>query len=213
MDDRSVPAGSTPAIRRVRRASRLACLALGCMAVIAGCESPVMPTSAQVGVASRMRYPVAGQYRAILRAARQIPMVGGLRWDGAQGSFAACPGSAGRRERYQVIGGLAAADRPRETARFVAAVSALEHALSEAGWGEFRRSDADRQYLAATKSGITLSFLDVPSSFDSVPPPTSVRVIISGPCTPVAAILAPYLRTVLDPYRPEPAAQPPLKIP
>jgi hypothetical protein len=135
-----------------------------------------------------------------------------LRVEPAEGSFTACAGSGGSQERYQIIGQLMTADLHAQTGRFVAAVSAVEHDLAQAGWGAFRRSEADPQYLAASRREITVSFFDVADSFDAVPPPVSERFIVAGPCTAVAAVLVPQLQTVRDYYGPTLGPLPPFKM-
>jgi hypothetical protein len=169
-----------------------------------------MPTPAQVAAAERMRYPVARQYWAVLRVAGAVRLDGGLHVQGGQGRFAACAGSAGSQEKYAIVA-LVAADDPRApTARLLAAVAAFERDLTHAGWGAFGRDAADRRYLTATKGTNSLSLFDVASGFDTVPPPTTVQFVVSGPCVNLG-ILAPNLHDV-DAVAPTPAPLPPLKV-
>ncbi len=193
------------------RAGRLAlCMALLCMALIVGCVSSPVPTAAQVAAAGRRRYPVARQYWAVMSAARQIRLDGGLHYEGGEGSYAACPGSDGSQERYKIVGTIAPGDQGGQTASFLAALAALERDLAHRGWGQFRRNAADRQYLTAFRGAITVSFFDLADAFDSVPPPSTEQVVVSGPCTGLAAV-APYLRNHVDSYGPRPAPLPPLR--
>ena len=194
------------------RAPRLAagCVTLLCMTLIVGCVA-AMPTAAQVAAAGRIRYPVARQYWAVMSAARQVRLDGGLHSEGAEGSYAACPGSNGSQERYKIVGQIAPGYQGGQTARLLGALAALQRDLADEGWGQFRRNAADRQYLTASRGAITVSFFDLANAFDSIPPPSAEQVVVSGRCTDLA-VVAPYLRNYFDVYGPRPAPLPPLKV-
>jgi hypothetical protein len=66
--------------------------------------------------------------------------------------------------------------------------------------------------VTAFRGAITVSFFDLANAFDSVPPPTTEQVVLSGPCTDLA-VVAPYLRHHFDVYGPTPTPLPPLKVP
>ena len=194
------------------RVLRLAvCLALS-MGLIVGCVSPALPAAARFAAAGRIRYPVARQYWAVMSAARQIRLDDGLRQEGGEGSYAACPGSNGSQDRYKIVGTIAPGRQGGQTALLLAAVAALEHDLAHEGWGQFRWNAADRRYLTASRGSITVSFFDIANAFDSVPPPSTEQFVVSGPCTNLAAV-APYLRNYFDSYGLRPAPLPPLKVP
>lgn len=204
---------SLPAWRAPRARRRAAgCLALLCTALIVGCVSPATPTAAQVAAADRIRYPVARQYWAVVSAANQVRLDGGLHYEGAEGSYATCAGSDRSQERYVIVGQIAPGDHGGQTAWFVAALATLERDLAHQGWGQFRRTAADRQYVTAFRGAITVSFFDLANAFDSVPPPSTEQVVLSGPCTDLA-VVAPYLRNHFDVYGPTPTPLPPLKVP
>jgi hypothetical protein len=187
------------------------CLAL-CICLIVGCASPALPAAARVAAAARIRYPVASQYWAVMGAARQIRPDDGLRQEGGKGSYAACPGSDGSHERYKIVGTIATGHQGGQTALFLSAVAALERDLAHRGWGQFRRNAADPRYLTASRGSITVSFFDIANAFDSVPPPSTEQLVVSGPCTNLAPV-APYLRNYFDVYGPRPAPLPPLRVP
>jgi hypothetical protein len=195
-----------------------------CAVLGTGCDYESLPTAAQFAPAIEEHGAIARQYWEATQAFQRAPLGFKLRLQVAFGTFSACgAGGAGDQdgstgEQYQILASWEPVGLPPavQGGRLQQAVPAIEGALNDAGWSDFRPSTTSRLDVVATRQGISLS-LDAnpanpwPLERNWVP---AENYTVAGPCIPVPAQVAAEFGSVGGAsYGTVPAALPSMKIP